>query len=226
MMDTILFDLDNTLLDFDLAERIAIKKTLLHLKLEPTEKTLRRYSELNLAQWKLLEQGKLTRSAVKTRRFRILFEELGIERSVSEAAQTYESLLGAGHYFMDGAEELLHALAGKYRLYLVTNGTARVQKSRMQSAGLHPYFEDVFISEEIGFDKPSREYFEHCFARIPNFCKQSAAIVGDSLTSDIQGGKNAGIATIWYNPGRIPNSSSILPDYEIHHLSEVEMLLS
>lgn len=129
MMDTILFDLDNTLLDFDLAERIAIKKTLLHLKLEPTEKTLRRYSELNLAQWKLLEQGKLTRSAVKTRRFRILFEELGIERSVSEAAQTYESLLGAGHYFMDGAEELLHALAGKYRLYLVTNGTARVQKS-------------------------------------------------------------------------------------------------
>lgn len=226
MIDTILFDLDNTLLDFDQAERIALTQTLLRLRIRPSEVILNRYSELNLAQWKLLEQGKLSRSEVKTRRYQILFDELGAACSAGEAAKIYESLLEVGHYFIDGAEELLRILSPRYRLYVVTNGTASVQKSRIKSADIGRYLAGVFISEEIGFNKPSSEFFDDCFAQIPNFRKNASIIVGDSISSDIQGGKNAGIQTVWFNPARLPNDSGVLPDYEIHELKELELLLN
>lgn len=225
MIDTILFDLDNTLLDFNKAERIAVTKTLVQLGIEPKEKTLKRYSELNLLQWKLLEQGKLSRNEVKTRRYQLLFHELGVDCSPEKAAKIYESQLAVGHYFVEGAEEVLCALFPHYDLYLVTNGTARVQKSRMKSANLEHYFQNIFISEEIGFNKPQKEYFLACFQQIPNFRKETAVIIGDSLTSDIQGGKNAGIPTIWFNPTHVANESPITPDYEIHHLNEIIPLL-
>lgn len=225
MIDTIFFDLDNTLLDFNKAERIAVTKTLIQLGIEPNEAIVKRYSELNLAQWKLLEQGKLNRNEVKVRRYQLLFRELGVKRSAEKAAKIYESQLAVGHYFIDGAEDILHTLWGHFRLYLMTNGTMHVQKSRMKSAGLEHYFQDIFISEEIGFNKPRKEYFDRCFERIPAFRKELAMIVGDSLTSDIQGGKNAGITTVWFNSFHIPNQSNIVPDYEIHHLKEMVPLI-
>lgn len=225
MIDTILFDLDNTLLDFNKAERIAIQKTLCHIGIEPKDAILNRYSEINLAQWKLLEQGKLTRSEVKVRRYRLLFDELGVDFSPREATAIYESFLGQGHYFMDGAQDLLHALTGRFRLYLVTNGTAAVQKGRIQSAGLKRYFNDMFISENVGYPKPDLRYFTYCFAHIPDFQKEQTIIVGDSLTSDIQGGKNAGIRTVWFHPKHVQNNTDLLPDYEISHLSELPALL-
>ncbi|WP_369282554.1 YjjG family noncanonical pyrimidine nucleotidase [Oscillibacter sp. GMB15532] len=225
MVNTILFDLDNTLLDFDQAESIALTQTLLQLGIHPNEAIIRRYSELNLAQWKLLEQGKLSRNEVKTRRYRLLFDELGAACSAEKAAEIYESLLKVGHYFIDGAEELLCDLSPRYRLYIVTNGTAIVQKSRIKSAGLEKYLDGVFISEEIGFNKPSRDFFDHCFAQIPNIRRSDAMIIGDSLSSDIQGGINAGIQTVWFNPARLPNDSGILPDYEIYALEELGPLL-
>lgn len=199
-IDTILFDLDDTILDFKKAERAALKKTLLELGIEPEERILQRYSEINQAQWKLLELGKLVRSEVKLRRYRLLFEEFGIKESAERAAKIYETQLGIGHYFVDGAEEMLLELSGKCRLYLVTNGTACVQKGRIASAGIGHYFQDIFISEEIGFNKPDREFFERCFAKIPDFRKENTIIVGDSLSSDILGGINAGIQTVWFNP--------------------------
>ncbi len=226
MVNTILFDLDNTLLDFNKVEKIALTETLIQLGIHPNEAILNRYSELNLEQWKLLEQGKLSRSEVKTRRYQILFDEFGVERSADKAAKIYESLLGRGHYFMGGAEELLHALSPDYRLYIVTNGTASVQRSRIKSANLENYFEGIFISEDIGFNKPSSDFFHHCFAQIPNFQKQATIIIGDSISSDIQGGKNAGIKTIWFNPTRSSNNSNVLPDYEIFDLKEIELLLT
>ena len=224
-VNTVLFDLDNTLFDFNKAERIALSKTLLQLGIEPVDSVLDRFSQLNLAQWKLLEQGKLNRTQVKVRRFQLLFNEMGVHQEAQEAAKIYESLLGIGHFFIDGAEQLLDILSPRYDLYLVTNGTARVQRSRIQSAGLERYLKGIFISEEIGFDKPSLAYFSRCFERIPGFEKQAAVIVGDSLTSDIQGGKNAGIRTIWFHPSHECNHSNIIPDYEIHRLSELPALL-
>lgn len=189
MIDTILFDLDDTLLDFKKAERTALTKTLLQMGIEPNESILSRYSELNLAQWKLLEQGKLSRSEVKTRRYKLLFDEIGVSCSVEKAVQIYESMLSMGHYFIDGAEELLETISRDYQLYLVTNGTASVQRGRLKSANIARYFIKIFISEEVGFNKPWKEYFDYCFAQIPGFQKENTVIVGDSLSSDIQGGK-------------------------------------
>ena len=225
MIDTLLFDLDHTLLDFSKAERQAVSKTLVQLGVTPDEQVLTRFSELNLAQWKLLEQGIITRSQVKVRRYQLLFDEIHVDRPAEKAAKIYEAFLGTGHYFMDGAEKLLQELSPKYRLYIVTNGTASVQKGRLKSAGLQKYVKDIFISEEIGFNKPSKEYFDHCFMKIPVFQRESAVIIGDSLTSDIQGGINAGIQTIWFNPSKVANSSDIYPDYEVSSLQDIPALL-
>lgn len=225
MIDTVFLDLDNTIFDFSKAEKIALKKTLETLGVDTSEKTLARYSVLNTAQWKLLEKGEITRQEVKVRRYRLLFEELGTDASAEEAAALYESLLGIGHYFMEGAEELLNELKGKYRLYLATNGTASVQKGRIASASLERYFDGIFISEEIGYNKPDKAYFEACFAEIPDFVKEKAVIVGDSLTSDIQGGINAGIRTVWFNPKGEPGDGAIVADAEIRSLLELPELL-
>lgn len=225
MINTIFFDLDNTLLDFDKAERNAVSKTLLHLGITPDETVLQRYSELNLAQWKLLEQGKLTRSEVKVRRFRLLFEEIGVSCSAEKAAAIYEPLLGQGHYFVTGAPELLKKLYGQYRMYLVTNGTKKVQIGRLESAHIGQYFDGVFISEDIGYHKPDKAFFDSCFAQIADFSEASAVIVGDSLTSDIRGGINAGIQTVWFNPRHMPVASDIRPDYEINALAQLPLLL-
>ncbi len=225
MVKTVLFDLDNTLLDFNQAEKTALSKTLLHFDITPDEATLKRYSELNLAQWKLLELGKLTREEVKLRRFELLFQEKNFDVSAAEAAKLYETLLAQGHCFMDGAEELLETLFGTYQLYIVTNGTLSVQKGRLKSSGIRKYFEDIFISEEVGYNKPSIEYFDCCFSKIPNFSKDTTVIIGDSLTSDIQGGINAKIRTIWFNPNH-EAAEEIHPDYEFDSLRQLPDLLA
>lgn len=225
MIRRILFDLDNTLLDFSWAEKIALSKTLQQFGIEPTEKIVTRYQALNRAQWELLEQGLLTREQVKVRRYRLLFEEFGMEVSPEEAAAVYERLLGIGHRFVEGARELLEDLYQEYDLYLVTNGTASVQNGRLDSADMRKYFKGIFISEEIGFEKPGKEYFDCCFAQMPGFRTEESLLVGDSLTADIKGGENTGIKTVWFNPRGMENHTDIKPDYEIGRLGEIKKIL-
>lgn len=224
MVEILLLDLDDTILDFHKAERIAVAKTIRDFGVEPTEEILALYHRINKAHWEMLERGKLTRKEVMVNRFAALFRELGVETDASACARDYERNLSIGHFFLPGAEEALEALQKKYRLFLVSNGTAAVQKGRMTSANLYRFFEQVFVSEEIGYNKPSKEYFDACFARIPDFDREKAVIVGDSLTSDILGGKNAGITTVWVNPEHLP-WGNIQPDYEIEALRQLEPLL-
>lgn len=232
MIRNILFDLDDTLFDFQKAERIALSKTLSELGIEPEEEVLCRYNVLNQAQWKRLERGELTLDEVKITRYRLLFEELGTDADPQEATKRYEHWLGMGHYYIDGAPELLKTLYGKYRLFLVSNGTPAVQRSRLKSAGIESYFEDIFISQEIGHKKPDRDFFEYCFTHAQKMLPQESVIVGDSLTSDILGGKNAGIRTIWFHPKETQvnaqnTGEKICPDDTIRSLSELpELLLS
>lgn len=221
----VLLDLDDTILDFRKAERGAISKTLLHFGIEPLEEIITRYSEINAAQWKRLEKGEIDREEVLNGRFQKLFQELGLKCSSREAKAVYENFLSQGHYFIPGAEEMLEKLRGYYRLFICSNGTAVVQEGRLKSAGISPFFEKIFISEELGFNKPSVEFFELCFSRIPDFDRERVIIVGDSLSSDIQGGKNAGIKTCWFNPQGKPRSGEPVPDYEISKLEQVETLL-
>ncbi len=225
MIDTILFDLDNTIFDFTKAEGIALTKTLDKLGIKPEKRVLELYSKINLMQWKLLEEKKITRSQLKTRRYQLLFDEIGVDCSAEKAAEIYEFFLSQGHYFIEGAEEVLNDLCKKYKLYIITNGIARVQKGRIKSARLERFFKDIFISEEIGYDKPSAEYFENCFRNIPEFCREKAVIIGDSLSSDIQGGINVNVRTIWFNSKKSENSSQLKPDYEITDLKEIEKII-
>ena len=225
MVKFVLLDLDDTILDFHKAEAIALRGTFQELGLRSTDEIVARYSEINSRQWQLLEQGRLTRDEILTRRFTLLFREFGIDCSGEKAQAIYERRLGIGHYFMPGAEALLDALYGKYEMYVISNGTAAVQDSRIESAGISRYFGEIFVSQRLGHDKPAREFFDACFARIPGFDREKAVIIGDSLTSDIQGGINAGIRTVWYNYRHKPADADIVPDYETDSLYSIPPLL-
>lgn len=225
MIKHVLLDIDDTILDFKKAEAIAIRKTFSTMGIPVDDALIARYSEINQRQWERLERGELTREQVLVERFNILFEEIGVKAPAEMAQATYEYLLGIGHYFIEGAPELLESLYGKYDLYVVSNGTANVQDRRLKSADIVRYFKGIFISERVGYNKPSREFFDTAFAGEKDFDRSCAILVGDSLTSDILGGINAGVKTCWFNPNNKAPRADIVPDYEIKSLSELPELL-
>ena len=224
MLEFLFIDLDDTILDFHKAEAVALRKTLLEFGIDPTPETCSLYSNINRAYWAALERGELTRAQVSVGRFEKFFAQLGVSADAAACNRYYWELLSVGHYFLPGAEEALQSLAKKYKLYIASNGTKSVQQPRLESSGIEKYFEDIFISEDMGADKPSKIFFDRCFAKIPGFDPQKAMIVGDSLTSDIQGGINAGIKTCWVNPNH-KQPGHIKPDYEIESLSQLKALL-
>lgn len=234
----VLFDLDDTILDFHKAEHIALKKTLSGMGIIPKEEFLKRYSEINQAQWKLLELGETTREDVKLNRYRIFFNELralgiilpydgDINECSLHAASDYIEYLSVGHFFLEDSLEVIKKMHNNYHMFIVSNGSSYVQAGRLKSSGIIPYFDDIFISESIGFNKPDIRFFEKCFERIDGFNKKEAVIIGDSLSSDIKGGINAGITTIWLNLN-MNNAGNplIIPDYTISHLNELTQILA
>lgn len=225
MIKTVLLDLDDTILDFKKAEAEALKKTLISMGIEPKDTTIKIYSQINEGFWKKLELGLIERSKLLTERFDVLFKEIGVEKSGEVAWNTYEALLSNGHFFIDGAVEALEKIKDNYDLYIVSNGTASVQEKRIKSADISKYFKEIFISQKIGYNKPRIEFFEACFKQIPDFNKDETIIVGDSLTSDIQGGINAGIHTCWFNLRGNLGRDDIVPEYTIYKITQLPDLL-
>ena len=225
MIEFLFLDLDDTILDFAQAERVALAGTLTDFGVEPTGDRIGLYSRINKDCWKRMERGELTKAQLSTVRFAEFFAVLGIDLDVEAVAEAYVVNLSKGHWFLPGAEEAVERLSKKYRLFLASNGMAVVQQGRMTSANLYRYFEQSFISEEMGAAKPAKAYFDAAFARIEGFDPARAMMVGDSLTSDILGGINAGIRTCWVNPGNKKRREDIVPDYEITALSQLEALL-
>ena len=223
MIEFLFLDLDDTILDFKKAERVALENTMRSFGITPTEENCRLYSRINQAHWEALERGELTRQQVMVGRFETLFGELGIQGDAAQCSARYMENLGDGHDFLPGAKEAVQRLSEKYQLYAATNGTKTVQTKRIQQADLSRYFRDIFISQDMGIEKPALAFFQKCFARIPGFDPKKAMIVGDSLTSDIQGGINAGMLTCWVNPRH--KEGKIKPDYEIESLTQLEALL-
>ena len=215
----IFIDLDDTILDFLKAEEVALSKTLKEFDIEPTNETVALYSSINDSLWKKLETNEMTREQILVTRFKMLFEQLNVDDDYALANETYKQNLSNGHWFIDGAEELLENLYKKHRLYIVSNGTTSVQKGRIKSANIEKYFEGIFLSQDIGYNKPSAKFFENCFKQIKDFDKNNAIILGDSVSSDILGGINAGIKTCLFDP-KNKFSGDIKPDYVIHKLSE------
>jgi len=225
MIRHLFLDLDDTILDFHKAERTAITRTFEEMGVDPTESTLRRYGEINRSCWERLERGELTREQVLTERFKLLYTEISSDASCERTQQIYEYRLSLEHPFIDGAPQLLSELSGRYDLNIASNGTAAVQDRRIADTGIAGYFKGIFISERIGYNKPSKEFFDLCFEKIEDFDPRCAMIVGDSLTSDILGGINAGILTCHFNPRGLPSRDDIHADYEIRALSELPKLL-
>jgi len=220
----VFLDIDDTIFDFKKSEKAALSEALSELGVEPTEETISLYSEINRGQWEALERGEVTREVLLIRRYEILFEKLGLEIDARRAQRLYERNLSRSYYFLPGAVELLNSLYGKYEIYFASNGTAIVQDGRISLSGIDEFASVIFISERVGHNKPSREFFEGCFEKIENFNRDEAIIIGDSLTSDILGGINAGIRTCLYNPKEKP-TGNIKPDYEVTSLDEIPRLL-
>ncbi len=222
----VFLDLDDTILDFHAAEQVAYAKALAEHGIERTQPLLDRYHAINIAWWEKMDRGEVDRDTLLVERHRELFTELGISADPAAFEASYRKWLGVGHWFLPDAAETLEYLRGRgYRLFLASNGVIDTQYARLESAGIGPFFEALFISEEIGFHKPQKAYFDACFARIPDFDPAGAILIGDSLSSDIRGAKNAGIASVWLNRiGRIA-PPELRPDYEIHSLRELRGIL-
>lgn len=223
--DTLLFDMDNTILDFSATERNAITLTLQTYGVEPSSDVTALYSAINDVLWKRLEKGSISRENVIHGRFEVLCHALGIPCDGAAWQAVYQSHLCQGHAYLPGARELLESLQGHYRIYLLTNGLAATQHPRLRDSGLDRLVQGTFISEEVGWQKPQREFYEYCFSKIPGFCKDTALVIGDSLTSDIAGGNNAGVDTCWFNPGGAVNDRGVQVTFEIHSLSEIPVIL-
>ena len=225
---TLLFDADNTLLDFDKAENEALKKVMTDYKLHITEENCRRYSEINDALWKKFEKGEIEKADIKSTRFREFFKFMKVEEDYDplEVNNTYISYLREGGYVIEGANELCKALKEKgYMIYVITNGIAATQARRLSLSGLLPYIDDIFVSETIGFQKPKKEYFDYVLSSIKETDKNKILVIGDSLSSDIKGAENADLPYIWYNHRKIEIPDTLKAEAVISDIRELHDIL-
>ncbi|MBD8846150.1 YjjG family noncanonical pyrimidine nucleotidase [Priestia megaterium] len=223
---TLLFDIDNTLLDFNAAEEQALQLLFANHDIPLTEESKKRYSLINQGLWTAFEENKISREQVVNTRFSTLCKEYGIEKDGKLLEAEYRTYLNNGHQLIDGAIEVIKNLSCHYELYVVTNGVSATQYKRLQDSGLYPYFKEVFVSEDTGFQKPMKEYFDYVFSRIKELSVHETLIVGDSLSADIQGGQLAGIDTCWFNPQEKKNDTNWNSTYEIGRLQELYDLLN
>ena len=212
----LLFDLDHTLLDFDTAEDVALTQLLKEEGVEDIQAYKDYYVPMNKAFWKDLELEKITKAELINTRFAKLFAHFGIEKDGVYLAERYQFYLSQQGQVFSGAMELLDSLIDRgYELYAATNGITFIQTGRLEQSGIAPFFKEIFISEQLHTQKPDAAFYEKIGARIPNFDKDHALMIGDSLSADIQGGNNAGIDTIWYNPHHLENMTQAHPTYEV-----------
>lgn len=221
MIKNIFFDLDDTLLDFKQAERESLTGALLSMGIPADDESLSLYSRINKACWLKLEQNEYTKEEVLINRFVIFFSELGIQADPKKARAEYESRLAENGSTTDGAVRILDELFGKYRLFIVSNGISATQHSRIERAGIGKYFDKIFISEDVGCEKPAKEFFKKVLDTLPDVLPCESLIIGDSLSADIPAGRGAGMHTCWFNPRKKPFLGDITPDFEIESLFEV-----
>ena len=212
----LLFDLDHTLLDFDAAEDVALSHLLKEEGVEDIQAYKDYYVPMNRTLWKDLELKKITKQELVNTRFAKLFAHFGIEKDGAYLAERYQFFLSKQGQIFPGVEDLLKKLIHQgFELYAATNGITYIQTGRLEQSGIAPFFKEIFISEQLHTQKPDAAFYEKIGARIPNFDKDHALMIGDSLSADIQGGNNAGIDTIWYNPHHLENKTQAHPTYEV-----------
>jgi len=222
--ELILLDADGTLFDYDRAEKYAIETTFGDFGLDYSDAILARYRVVNDALWKELERGNITSGELRVERFRRLLAEIR-EADAEALSRRYLHHLARGSYLIDGAEDICRYMARRYTLAILTNGITEVQRSRLGKSALHEIISHIIISEEVGFSKPDPRIFEYAMSMFGHPRRETVLMVGDSLSSDIRGGVNAGIDTCWYNPHGAPCSEDLAPTREIRTLQELRQLL-
>ncbi|KSU84567.1 MULTISPECIES: YjjG family noncanonical pyrimidine nucleotidase [Fictibacillus] len=223
---TLLFDADDTLLDFKATEKAALRMLFEKEKLPFSDEMETHYRELNRSLWKAFEEGEIERTELLNTRFALFMKEYGHEADGVSMEKSYRAFLDEGFHLVDGAIELITELKDHYHVYIVTNGVSKTQDKRLRGSGLHGLFKGVFVSEDTGYQKPMKEYFDYVFERVPGFTPEETLIIGDSLHSDIKGGQLAGLDTCWFNPEEKPNDSGIVPTYEICKFDELYSILN
>ena len=219
--DIILFDVDDTLFDFDMSEKKALHKTFVEFGYPAGLADYRAsYKEISKILWSDLEQGSITLSELAVERFRRLISRHELNITAEMFSSVYLEYLGMETHPVQGAVELCEKLVD-YRLAIITNGFTAVQTARIENSALRNTFEHIIMSEEAGFNKPDKEIFNYAFSKLQITDKEKVLIVGDSLTSDIQGGIDYGIDTCWFNPHSKENNIGNEPTYEIRELMEL-----
>lgn len=223
MITTVLWDVDGTLLDFTAAERAAIRTLFAEFGLgECTDEMLARYSAINISFWERLERNEITKPEVLRGRFERFFGEYGIDTGLAVPFnERYQVTLGDTIVYLDNSIDIVRSLRGKVKQYVVSNGTVAAQTKKLDRSKLGELMDGIFLSEKLGIEKPNKEFFDKAFAVIGTADPSEMIIVGDSLTSDIRGGMNAGIKTCWYNPQKKPIPEGYRVDYVIGDLKEV-----
>ncbi|MBR5577403.1 MAG: YjjG family noncanonical pyrimidine nucleotidase [Lachnospiraceae bacterium] len=223
----ILWDIDGTLLNFKEAEKYAIRKCFSIFQMgECDDSMLQTYSKINQGYWQKLEREEITKKEVLVGRFRDFFKEYHLdENKASEFNEEYQKRLGDTIVFFEDGLELVKEFKGKLLQYAVTNGTKIAQERKLKNSGLDKLLDGIFISEDVGCEKPGIGFFTKVFEEIGNFSQPEILIVGDSLTSDIRGGVNAGIKTCWFNPDKESNTTDLRIDYEISRLKEIREIV-
>lgn len=220
------FDLDRTLLDFSASEKKGLQAIFAAHNMPFTSEMLSYYLQENKKLWSAYEKGEITKDTIFQKRFPKLVSHFELCLDGLELEAAYRKTLENGFDMIDGALELVQTLSKTYELYVVTNGLQSTQYKRLHATGLAPYFKKVFVSEEIGYQKPNKAYFDYCFDTLPHLSPKDVLIIGDSLSSDILGGNLYGIDTCLMNAEYLPNDTDILPMYEIHHLFELYDILA
>ena len=218
---TILLDADQTLLDFHRSEREALVNALRQCGVAADEDMLKGYSEINLAAWKRLERGEITKTELRTARFADFCKQYGIKTDIEQLAERYLTSLAGQTFLLGNALEVCRALSAHCRLYIITNGIASVQHGRFDHSPLAPFFEKCFISDELGAEKPHKAFFDRVREQIGDFDAATTLVVGDSLTSDMAGGVAAGLDTCWFNPEGKTAPEDMPINYQIRKLEEL-----
>jgi YjjG family noncanonical pyrimidine nucleotidase len=219
--DWLLFDADGTLFDYDRAESSALARTFEQFGLRMPPEAAETYRGINGQIWQQFEQGLISQQRLRWQRFELLAEALGMDFEPEAFSSRYLHNLARGTYLIEGAEQVLEALNDRVGLMLITNGLKEVQRSRLARSTIGHYFADVIISEEVGAAKPHPQIFDIAFQRMGGPARDRVMIVGDSLSSDIQGGSDYGIHTCWFNPGGRSRPDEPRIDYEIADLGEL-----
>jgi HAD superfamily (subfamily IA) hydrolase, TIGR02254 len=222
----IIFDADDTLFDFKKSEREAFKNTMEEFNLEYDENFhFKVYKEINTTLWKDFELGIIPQEKINEVRFKIFSEALNIKFNTDKFADSYIKNLGNASFLYDESIELIESLYKDYLLFIVTNGLKDVQNNRIKKSIIAKYFKNIIVSDEVKVAKPNPKIFEYALTDATNTYSYEILIVGDSLSSDIQGGINLKADTCWYNPNKIENKTTITPTYEIYNLMELKDIL-